>query len=581
MAGNLNSPETSGHRPVVPGHPEALTSVTFDNPASAVPAIQPSQPFLSTPTMRPTSANPDHPVSDLPEIASTAFPPPLVPTDPAIRTDSPQPGQDGNGSPQSDEPGQQSKSADSSPSQQSPEPESPAVQTPAHGTPTPSALPGISPGPLSPPKSDNVPAPVIVVGSSTITRNSASAFVVGSQTLAAGGSAIQHAGTTLSLAPGGSVLVANGRTSAVAVPVAPLITAAPGLVATPVASSGFVVQGSTLYESSSLVISGTTVAVGSSGNLLLDGATLATPVAPLITVAPDAVATPIGTSVFIIQGSTMSKGSSLILDGTTFAASSSGALVVNGATFAAPTTQPSAIVPDVIPTNMPELVVGSTTLAPGQSVVVSGTTFVIPVAGGGIVVNGKLTLLPSGAIGSPVTLDGVVVTPTAASDYIIAGTILQLGSAVIVQGTTYSLASSVEGIIVNGKTVAAPTQEMTIGSEVTTMTPTLISGTAAYIVAGQTLTPGGEVNVNGATLRIAPSGGSILVEGAAETGRPNIAGAIMSVLGVMTKAGESPTASGTPASSGSAAVQTSFAISRGVDVSWMVGFMLIAACLVH
>lgn len=54
--------------------------------------------------------------------------------------------------------------------------------------------------------------PFLVLGSSTYTANSASEFVIGSQTIAAGG-VITAGGETLSLAPGGSVLVIISGTS--------------------------------------------------------------------------------------------------------------------------------------------------------------------------------------------------------------------------------------------------------------------------------------------------------------------------------------------------------------------------------
>lgn len=126
---------------------------------------------------------------------------------------------------------------------------------------------------------------------------------------------------------------------------------------------------------------------------MLNSATVATPVAALVTIAPDTVATPIDSGAFIVQGSTLSHGSWLVLSGTTFAAGSARALLVNGATFTAPTREASAIVLDMVLTAMTELIVGGTTFAPGQTVVVSGITFDIPVSGGGVRVNSKLTQL--------------------------------------------------------------------------------------------------------------------------------------------------------------------------------------------
>jgi hypothetical protein len=98
-----------------------------------------------------------------------------------------------------------------------------------------------------------VPAPVITIGSSTITRNSASQYIVGFQTLVAAGSAVNTDGTTFSLASPGNALAINSQIRAIAIPDTPLITAAPGISATPISSDAVVIQGFTLTKGSSLV----------------------------------------------------------------------------------------------------------------------------------------------------------------------------------------------------------------------------------------------------------------------------------------------------------------------------------------
>lgn len=106
-------------------------------------------------------------------------------------------------------------------------------------------------------------------------------------------------------------------------------------------------------------------------------------------------------------------------------------------------------------------------------------------------------------------------------------------------------------------------------------------GTGAYIVAGSTLTPGGVVTIDGKASTIAPGGHRVLVEDAAKTGQPNVAGAIMGVLGVMTKAGDPPSASATSTTSGLVEVQTSSANANGAGVSRAAGLLAFGAWLLH
>lgn len=172
-------------------------------------------------------------------------------------------------------------------------------------------------------------------------------------------------------------------------------------------------------------------------------------------------------------------------------------------------------------------------------------------------------------------------TPTAVPGYVVAGSTLNAGSAVTVDGTTYSLPNSGQGIVINGQTFAAPTQQITIGNQVDVMAPKLISGTAAYIVAGQTLTPGGKIAVDGEVLTIAPGGGTVLVEGAGEAAGQNIAGAIMSVLGVMTKPSDMPATGATSTGVGLVEIQTSSGKGHDNGVIYEVGVVLLAVWLVN
>ena len=109
------------------------------------------------------------------------------------------------------------------------------------------------------------------------------------------------------------------------------------------------------------------------------------------------------------------------------------------------------------------------------------------------------------------------------------------------------------------------------------MTPTLMHGTVAYIIAGQTLTSGRQIIQGGVTLTIAPGGGSILIEGSEATATPNIAGAIMSVLGMTTNASSgSATGTGSTAAT-SLVIQTADAAVASVQLPLLLGSLLLFA----
>jgi hypothetical protein len=99
----------------------------------------------------------------------------------------------------------------------------------------------------------------IVIGSQTVTANSQGNFVVSGQTLSQGGQVIAG-GTTVSLAQGGSIAVVNGATQSLIVAPSPVLTVG-GSVLTANSAGQFVVDGSTVGVGSAITVGSTTVSL--------------------------------------------------------------------------------------------------------------------------------------------------------------------------------------------------------------------------------------------------------------------------------------------------------------------------------
>lgn len=169
----------------------------------------------------------------------------------------------------------------------------------------------------------------------------------------------------------------------------------------------------------------------------------------------------------------------------------------------------------------PTFVISGQTLAPGGApVTVLGSTLSLAASGAYVVIDGSTTNLAT-----PVAAAAVHVTPPplrignglftalpgTGTTYQIGSEMLTPGGSVVVAGNTISLAVGATALVVNGITVTVSAQReptmtnppfLTIGEE----TYTARSGTETkFIIAGQTLTPGGIITVDGTTIVLSPS----------------------------------------------------------------------------
>lgn len=396
-----------------------------------------------------------------------------------------------------------------------------------------------------------VPAPVVTIGSAVVTQNSASQYVIPSsvaggssdQTLVPGDSAIVASGTTYSIPSAGTAILVNGQTSNIATPAGAIVTFGPGpgstagsgVLTTPVASGGaYIIAGHTVTAGgSAVVVSGTTYSIPSAGSaVVVNGQTsaLATPVAAIVTLASGSgdiseavIATPIGNSAYVVAGQTLSPGGSVIIDGgTTYSLASSagvgsggGAIVINGITSSLPAVTVAAGVPATSVGSSGEYIIAGQTLIPGGSAILAaGTTYsLVSGTNGVIVVNGVTsTFSATAAIADANT--GVLATPIGSSgEFVIEGqTLGPDGSAIVVSGTTYSLARSTAGssevVVVNGVTSPLPTAAATAAAAA--------SAETEYILDGQTLIPGASaITISGTTISLAAAGSTVYINGIA------------------------------------------------------------------
>jgi hypothetical protein len=201
-------------------------------------------------------------------------------------------------------------------------------------------------------------------------------------------------------------------------------------------------------SSPALTFSGQIITANSAGAFVISGSTL-TPGGPAVTISGSTISigkAGSGSTVAVINGVTST------LAGVTPAGA--GFLTIDGTTFAPSVSAGSTF-----------FVVAGTTLTPGgPAATISGSTISIGKIGSGstiAVINGVTSTLagstPAGA--GFLTIDGTTFAPSVSAGstfYVIDGTTLGVGQVATVHGTTLSLASNDETLVINGQTSYFP-----------------------------------------------------------------------------------------------------------------------------
>jgi hypothetical protein len=285
-------------------------------------------------------------------------------------------------------------------------------------------------------------APILTVGQNTITANPQGQFIVGTQTLKPGGPAITVDGSTLSLGPSGTIAIVNGVTQTLAN--VPIVTGAPAITvggrvvsATLVGgTSQFVLGDKTLVPGSAITVDGTTYSMpvdGRGTEIVVNGATSTLqPGQSVLTLGKQGITATIkdGTTAYVFgAGQTLTPGGVLTISGTTFSmpVSASGSVVViNGVTStigngpvtaAALTINGKTYTPNVRDGTTEYVFAPGTTLRPGESVTISGTTYSLDKQGTALVINGQTSTIPRTPANNSASTTSSARSSTSARDF--------------------------------------------------------------------------------------------------------------------------------------------------------------------
>lgn len=233
------------------------------------------------------------------------------------------------------------------------------------------------------------------------------------------------------------------------------------------------------------------------------------------------VVTALGQTLSITDPSAVAIGSSTLsvggpahtTDGKYYSLGSSGNLIAGTLTLSpGPSSPPVLSVAGSTYTanSASEFVVAGQTLTPGGQIMVASTPISlhpsanIAVVGGSTQVLATATPAPSPAV---LKFAGSTYTANAASQFVVAGQTLAPGGQITVASTPISLHSSADIAVVGGSTQFLTTATPSPNPAVLTFAgSTYTANTASqFVVAGQTLTPGGQITVSSTPLSLGPS----------------------------------------------------------------------------
>jgi hypothetical protein len=380
---------------------------------------------------------------------------------------------------------------------------------------------------------------IVVIGDITATVLSPSVIFVQSPTLNTGGHVVETSEPAVASQgqPVTNKPILYGSTDAL--PTEPAVSVE-GNFFVPVSSEAYVIAGQTLNPGGSAIeISGTSYSLQASGGVVVNGETL-----PVSTMAPSAsppvtpvviggiTATPFASGIYIVADQTLSRGGSAIeISGTMYSLSpSANNAILNGQAAPISIIQPILQLPATVViggvTAKPEssgayYLIAGQTLIPGSSALeVSGVTYSLPSSGANIVINGATSNIAQTDIRtvSAVVFGSATAVPLLAGGYVVGSQVISPGgSAVDISGTVYSLPSSGNSVVVDGKTTtikAITTDDavITLGSQSYTA---VAASATPLVIASQTLVPGGNaITVSGAVFSLPSHAiGSIVING--------------------------------------------------------------------
>lgn len=321
----------------------------------------------------------------------------------------------------------------------------------------------------------------VVIGPSTLIANSDLHFVINSQTLAPGSSAIEFGGSSYSIPSKPTALIINGSPSP--------LSSKPSRAS----DNSYIAQTrpSLNEETAPSNDQASENSEANMASLIMNGFR---PVAT--TTTPDSFP-------LIAGGARLTSGGPpLIASGVTYSISPSGtAIFVNGSPFAFSVDAESTVGSKA---NEP-LVIGSMTLISGDpAVVVSGNTRSFPVSGTAVIVNGSPSPIPKPADPAKTLPWNAAAGENVYQPFVIGSTTLSRGApAVEISGTTYSLPSAGAAVVINGSP-----SSLLASAEITKINADPV------VIGGMTLRPGSTlVKISGTTYWLPPHSTTVLING--------------------------------------------------------------------
>lgn len=389
-----------------------------------------------------------------------------------------------------------------------------------------------SPEPSSP--------PVLSVAGSTYTANSASNFIIAGQTLTPGGQ-INVGSTPILLQPSANVAVVGGSTQLLTTPAPspnPAVINFAGSTYTANAASHFVVAGQTLTPGGQITVANTPISLDPSADVAVVGGStqfLATatpsPNAAVMTFAGSTY-TANAASQFVVAGQTLTPGGHITVSNTPLSLASSGNLAVIGTSTQLLTTPAPASNPAILTfagstytaNSASQIIIAGQTLTPGGTITASGTPISMP-QGANIAIIGTSTQTLATAPTVPtaeapvITFEGSTYTADASSDFVIASQTLTPGGIITVLGTPIRLANGAADAVIGSSTQTLASAVITPADIVTVGGEIITANPTGFAVAGTTVLPGGKgVMVDGTMVSLAPGG--TLVVGSSSTVLP-------------------------------------------------------------
>lgn len=284
----------------------------------------------------------------------------------------------------------------------------------------------------------------------------------------------------------------------------------------------------TTINNQPVVVSPSQVNIGGQIIPVPAAATAPSPAGPLSITFGASIITANPSSQFVIAGQTLSPGSAIEVSGTKLSLGPSAALIVIGSSTVslnhspgitpAPSSQAFIFGGSTFTANptAPIIIAGQTLSPGGSAITVSGTRLSLATSASQAVIDG--VTIPLNTNTSPITaapaltIGDQTITANPASQYVIAGqTLVPGGPAITVSGTRLSLAPSASQLVVGSSTIPL----IAPGA-----LPTLaIAGqiltanpSSQYVIDGQTLAPGGPaITISGTRISLGPSASALVV----------------------------------------------------------------------